>query len=158
VNHKSVVAMIHSHRINLMPRPLCFRVKRHCLESFKSGFHRLESSVHILALFVKLSVNVVALVQKLLIDRVEPSVDRLEPSVDRLESSVHVLALFDKLFLDSVILEVLMILMAFDENHKTRINTFKNLPGGRGWSRLVRISGKCPEDGGRLREEVIHAG
>ena len=50
-----------------------------------------------------------------------------------------------------------MILMAFDENHETRVNTFMKLPG-LGEVRLIRFPGKCPEDGGRLREEVIHAG
>jgi hypothetical protein len=124
VNNKSVVVIIHSHRMNLLPAPLCFGVEHHCLDFVESGFDRLEPSVHILALFDKLLV------------------DRVEPSVDRLESSVHVLALFDKLLLDSVILEALLILMAFDENHQTRVNIFVKLPVG--WRRrLIRISGNA---------------
>lgn len=88
MDNKSVVVIIHSHRMNLLPAPLCFGVEHHCLESIESGF-------------------------------------------DRLESSVHVLALFDKLLLDSIILEALLILMAFDENHQTRVN-IRELPSGGG--------------------------
>lgn len=106
MNNKSVVVIIHSHRMNLLPAPLCFGVEHHCLDFVQSGF------------------------------------DRVEPSVDRLESSVHVLALFDKLLLDSVILEALLILMAFDKNHQTRVNIFVKLPVG--WRRrLIRISGNA---------------
>ena len=131
MNNKSVVVIIHSHRMNLLPAPLCFGVEHHCLDFVESGFDRLEPSVDRL----EPSVNILALFDKLLVDRVEPSVDRLE-------SSVHVLALFDKLLLDSVILEALLILMAFDKNHQTRVNIFVKLPVGRR-RRLIRISGKA---------------